>query len=69
MKRFFVINFEDGFDLTDDFARIKYVISKFSGVEIREIDEPWQAYCYACFHHTTKKIVTKSFCYAYTAKV
>lgn len=61
MKRFFVVNFEDGFDLTDDFARIKYVIGKFSGVEIREIDEPWQAYCYACFRHTTKKLSRNQF--------
>lgn len=61
MERFFVINFEDGFDLTDDLTRINFVIRKFSGIEIREIAEPWQAYYYACFRHTTKKLSRNSF--------
>ena len=56
MKKFFVINFESGFDLTGDFKRINYIIKKFPNIEIRQIDDPWQAYQYACFRHTKKNI-------------
>lgn len=61
MKRFFVINFEDGFDLTEDLKRVRYVLEKVSGVEIRIMNDEWQAYYCACFHHTAKKLLRDSF--------
>ena len=61
MQKFFVINFESGFDLTYDLDRVKYVIEKFPNIEIFQIDESWQAYRYACFRHTRKKLSRNPF--------
>lgn len=61
MKKIFVINFESGFDLTDNLSRVKFVVEKFSSIMIQTMEDSWQAYCYACFHHATKKLLRNSF--------
>lgn len=61
MTKFFVVNFEDGFDFTDDLKRVQYVLEKVSGVEIRMTDDEWRAYQYACCYHTAKKLLRNPF--------
>ena len=56
MAKFFIVNFEDGFDLTNDLSRIKWVMEQSSDVKIWTLNDSWQAYCFACLHHTKKKL-------------
>ena len=56
MSKIFVVNFEDGFDITTDLRRIKWVVEHSSNVKIRALNDSWQAYLYGCFNHTEKKL-------------
>ena len=56
MSKIFVVHFEDGFDLTDDLSRIKWLVEQSSNVKIRTLNDSWQAYLYGCFNHTKKKL-------------
>lgn len=56
MQKFFVINFDDGFDLTDWLDRVQFVLNTFPGIEIQTVTDSWSAYCLACLKHTTKKL-------------
>ena len=41
MQKFFVINFEDGFDLTDQLERVQFVLNTFPGIEIQTVPDSW----------------------------
>ena len=56
MQKFFVINFDDGFDLTDRLDRVQFVLKTFPNVEIQTVADSWSAYRLACLKHTTKKL-------------
>ena len=56
MQKFFVINFDDGFDLTDRLDRVQFVLNTFPNVEIQTVADSWSAYRIACMRHTTKKL-------------
>lgn len=61
MHKIFVMNFEDGFDLTEDLKRVRYVLEKVSGVEIQTMNDEWRAYYFACFKHIQKKLLRNPF--------
>ena len=61
MGKFFVVNFNDGFDITDRLERVNKVISNFGGVEVHVVDNPWLAYKHACMRHTAKKFLNNFF--------
>ena len=54
MQKFFVINFDDGFDLTDQLERVQFDLKTFPGVEIQSVADSWSAYRTACLKHTAK---------------
>lgn len=56
MQKFFVINFDDGFDLTDRLERVQFDLKTFPGIEIQTVPDSWSAYRIACLKHTTKKL-------------
>ena len=56
MKKFFVINFEDGFDLTDQLDRVQFVLNTFPSIEIQTVADSWSAYRIACLKHTAQKL-------------
>lgn len=56
MQKFFVINFDDGFDLTDQLERVQFVLNTFPNVEIQTVADSWSAYRTACMRHTAKKL-------------
>ena len=56
MQKFFVINFDDGFDLTDQLERVQFVLKIFPSVEIHTVADSWSAYRFACLKHTEKKL-------------
>ena len=61
MSKIFVMHFEDGFDITTDLRRIKWVVEQSSDVEIRTREDAWQAYLHACLHHAKKKLSRQPF--------
>ena len=56
MQKFFVINFDDGFDLTDRLERVQFDLKTFPGIEIQTVPDSWSAYRIACLKHTAKKL-------------
>ena len=56
MQKFFVINFDDGFDLTDRLERVQFDLKTFPSIEIQTVPDSWSAYRIACLKHTAKKL-------------
>ena len=70
MQKFFVINFDDGFDLTDQLERVQFVLNTFPSIEIQTVPDSWSAYQIACLRHTAKKLnQSRSICNAGIAQI
>ena len=61
MRKFFVVNFDGGFDITNSLSRVEMVVSKFNGIEIHEANDLWLAYQQACIRYTAKKLSSNTF--------